>query len=34
MLKRHQFWACVAMAAMLLCMITGMNLVSGKKAED
>ena len=34
MLKKHQFWACVAIFAMAMCMITGHNIVSGHKTKE
>lgn len=33
MLKKHQFWAVVAMIAMVMCMITGHNIVAGHRSK-
>ncbi len=33
MLKKHQFWAVVAMVAMVMCMITGHNITSKHKPK-
>jgi hypothetical protein len=33
MLKKHQFWAVVAMVAMVMCMITGHSITSKHKPK-
>ena len=31
LLKKHEFWACAALISMLMCMLTGHRMVSGKR---
>lgn len=33
MLKKHQFWAVVAVVGMVMCFITGHAMVAGHKAN-
>jgi hypothetical protein len=33
MLKKHQFWAVVAIIGMVMCMITGHAMVAGHKSK-
>lgn len=33
MLKKHQFWAVVAIIGMVMCMITGHAMVAGHKQK-
>ena len=34
MLKRHQFWAIVTLLAMLMCMITGHEIMGGSRKKE
>ncbi len=33
MLKKHEFWACIALVSMVMCMITGHKMVKPKKQD-
>ena len=33
-MKKHKFWACVALLSMLMCIITGHEMLGGRRKKE